>query len=797
MSSLLQRLQAKIDEYRQENPDAELTAEDEAKIMQKLAEERLPKNTAIVVEGGSEQKGADGGKDEAGGSGDGPDISKVKETATILQTDDAVQSSLNGTDENLQQQESNSNSVPKDSTMDPTQHGDDSGQQKNEQEETPAHKASPDHGQDDGEQLRSDIPAEQQDEILADSTLPGPGLTMDVDATDEQNDKLENLKGLEVSSDGMIYNEQGNAVAKLAEGQADELAGWPIGDYGEILDDDGDLVGRVVLIEPEDKSHVGEEKGTQEAVDEGDEGTEHIKERGEEEDIEQAKGDEAGDLAAADIDDHTDDQQDDKALDELQKQGAGEEQPTGSQEDSKKLEDSEEQQPSERQEESNQSHEPQEQSDNQVVDGEASAEATAGEPEESKKDNDEAATADQEDDNQTPITMVENDTNTEQKDAEQKHTEQEATQKEDAEQEDEQKDADATPQANTGEQTSITAVGASIDAPQTESEPVDKDKEPSDHSSQAQATADEDSEQPPIRRPSGRKPPRKLESKSKSSRQSANAKVADEKPSSEAHQVDETAEIGNVGVRGDATSQAADKTGEDSLESYEDAQEPQQGSGKVESSEQVQVDEPAQNSEEKQEQSTIGGTEDDAQQDRTLKQSTETKSSEQDSAKPSGDEDDSGKEQLERQDSGVQDVSEPREKQDENIAESQEVRPDPEEEVQEGARAAGEDTEQNEAEADQEQGQDGINEKHEEVTEKEDSSEVQQEGHDGQAVVAESKEEEEPPEQSEAQDSNKAGNWDEAHAALDTHNAARKDKGTAALKWDDDLASDAAAFAQK
>jgi hypothetical protein len=59
---------------------------------------------------------------------------------------------------------------------------------------------------------------------------------------------LSGLKGLEVAEDGMVRDQDGNAIGKLAEGDAEDLAGYPIGDDGEILDDDGDLVGRCELL---------------------------------------------------------------------------------------------------------------------------------------------------------------------------------------------------------------------------------------------------------------------------------------------------------------------------------------------------------------------------------------------------------------------------------------------------------------------------------------------------------------------------------------------------------------------
>ncbi|EME79647.1 uncharacterized protein MYCFIDRAFT_104018, partial [Pseudocercospora fijiensis CIRAD86] len=61
------------------------------------------------------------------------------------------------------------------------------------------------------------------------------------------------LRGLEVDEEGLAYDKEGNPIGRLAEGDAEDLAGYPIGDDGEILDDDGDLVGRVELLPDEIK----------------------------------------------------------------------------------------------------------------------------------------------------------------------------------------------------------------------------------------------------------------------------------------------------------------------------------------------------------------------------------------------------------------------------------------------------------------------------------------------------------------------------------------------------------------
>ena len=56
------------------------------------------------------------------------------------------------------------------------------------------------------------------------------------------------LKGLEVDEQGLIHDRSGEAIGRLVEGDAEDLAGYTIGDDGEILDDDGDLVGRCEIL---------------------------------------------------------------------------------------------------------------------------------------------------------------------------------------------------------------------------------------------------------------------------------------------------------------------------------------------------------------------------------------------------------------------------------------------------------------------------------------------------------------------------------------------------------------------
>ncbi|KAJ5327056.1 uncharacterized protein N7506_010158 [Penicillium brevicompactum] len=63
--------------------------------------------------------------------------------------------------------------------------------------------------------------------------------------------QLSDLKGLEVTGEKDILDDDGNAIGTIVEGDPSELTGHVIGDEGEILDEDGDLIGRVELISEE------------------------------------------------------------------------------------------------------------------------------------------------------------------------------------------------------------------------------------------------------------------------------------------------------------------------------------------------------------------------------------------------------------------------------------------------------------------------------------------------------------------------------------------------------------------
>ena len=79
----------------------------------------------------------------------------------------------------------------------------------------------------------------------------------DIDGYDDRGEYTENgnsrdihpdlsvLRGLEVSYDGLVYDEFNELVGHLVEGDSEHLAGAVINEYGEVLDAEGFVVGRV------------------------------------------------------------------------------------------------------------------------------------------------------------------------------------------------------------------------------------------------------------------------------------------------------------------------------------------------------------------------------------------------------------------------------------------------------------------------------------------------------------------------------------------------------------------------
>jgi Protein of unknown function (DUF3659) len=75
------------------------------------------------------------------------------------------------------------------------------------------------------------------------------------DAKDQAEDAAETylpdlsiLKGLEVTESGEIFDQSGNVVGKISEGDPETLAGQILNEEGEVLDEDGDAIGRAEVV---------------------------------------------------------------------------------------------------------------------------------------------------------------------------------------------------------------------------------------------------------------------------------------------------------------------------------------------------------------------------------------------------------------------------------------------------------------------------------------------------------------------------------------------------------------------
>ncbi|KAL8708295.1 MAG: hypothetical protein Q9220_006770 [cf. Caloplaca sp. 1 TL-2023] len=74
------------------------------------------------------------------------------------------------------------------------------------------------------------------------------------------------LEGHEIGEGGKIFNDDGEVIGQLMEGDAEQLAGQKINDAGEILDEDGDVIGRAEVLPP------GVEDMLEDVQDEAEEG---------------------------------------------------------------------------------------------------------------------------------------------------------------------------------------------------------------------------------------------------------------------------------------------------------------------------------------------------------------------------------------------------------------------------------------------------------------------------------------------------------------------------------------------
>jgi hypothetical protein len=78
--------------------------------------------------------------------------------------------------------------------------------------------------------------------------------------------ELAKLYGLPVSEDGKVLDDDGEVIGRVVEGEADDLVGQTVDDDGEILDEDGDLIGRVDVVREEGEERTREEFGVVEGL---------------------------------------------------------------------------------------------------------------------------------------------------------------------------------------------------------------------------------------------------------------------------------------------------------------------------------------------------------------------------------------------------------------------------------------------------------------------------------------------------------------------------------------------------
>lgn len=116
---------------------------------------------------------------------------------------------------------------------------------------------------DDGEILDEDGDLIGRVDILHDVAEQAQGIPDEaqskVDDTQNLVTDLQQLEGLPVSDGGVIKNATGQVVGRITEGNPDDLIGYTLNDEGEIVDDDGDAIGRAELVPIEEQKKALEE----------------------------------------------------------------------------------------------------------------------------------------------------------------------------------------------------------------------------------------------------------------------------------------------------------------------------------------------------------------------------------------------------------------------------------------------------------------------------------------------------------------------------------------------------------
>lgn len=118
---------------------------------------------------------------------------------------------------------------------------------------------------DDGEIVDEDGDLIGRVDILHDVADQAKGIPEEAESKlDEANNvvtDLAQLEGLAVADGGVIKNSAGQVVGKIVEGDPQDLIGYTLNDDGEVVDDEGDAIGRVEILPVEEQ-----EKNIQEAA---------------------------------------------------------------------------------------------------------------------------------------------------------------------------------------------------------------------------------------------------------------------------------------------------------------------------------------------------------------------------------------------------------------------------------------------------------------------------------------------------------------------------------------------------
>lgn len=101
--------------------------------------------------------------------------------------------------------------------------------------------------------------AEQAQNLPEDAQNLPNGVQDKTDELKEVVTDLSQLEGLPVSDGGVIKNAAGQVVGKITEGDPQDLIGYTLNDDGEIVDDEGDAIGRVELVPVEEQKKAIEE----------------------------------------------------------------------------------------------------------------------------------------------------------------------------------------------------------------------------------------------------------------------------------------------------------------------------------------------------------------------------------------------------------------------------------------------------------------------------------------------------------------------------------------------------------